>query len=99
MIAPVFVLLFFGTIEVVQAVQAHRKLAHVSAAIGDIVARRIARRLCRSPGRRHVVRVHRCDDRLTRGCGERSPSEDDMLLQYVGDRIGGRDRSRTDEAC
>ncbi|HVI31066.1 TadE/TadG family type IV pilus assembly protein [Phenylobacterium sp.] len=39
LLAPVMVLLFFGTVEVVQAVQAHRKLAHVSAAIGEIVAR------------------------------------------------------------
>lgn len=39
LLAPVLILLFFGTVEVVQAVQAHRKLAHVSAAIGDLVAR------------------------------------------------------------
>ncbi|WP_374471744.1 TadE/TadG family type IV pilus assembly protein [Phenylobacterium sp.] len=38
-LAPVLILLFFGTIEVVQAVQAQRKLAHVGAAIGDVVAR------------------------------------------------------------
>lgn len=39
LLAPVMILLFFGTVEVVQALEAHRKLAHTSAAVGDIIAR------------------------------------------------------------
>ncbi|MDB5446644.1 MAG: hypothetical protein JWQ97_1961 [Phenylobacterium sp.] len=38
MVAPLMLLLFFGSVEVVQAVEAQRRLAHVASAIADVAA-------------------------------------------------------------
>jgi Flp pilus assembly protein TadG len=38
LMAPLLILLHFGTVEVVQALEAYRRVAHVSAAVADLTA-------------------------------------------------------------